>query len=236
MNKSIAIIPARGGSQRIPAKNISNFNGKPMIAWAIQAAQSSGCFDHIIVSTESEDIAQVARTYGAEVPFIRPAYLSDDHTGTGPVILHGIQWLLDRGEPIDWVCSIYATAPFLNGAELALGLKALKQSPDKNFAFGVTSFAFPIQRAIRRLADGGVEPFYPEYIPCRSQDLEPAWHDAGQFTWGRPDAFLRGDALFTNKSIAIPIPRHQAIDIDTPEDWDHAELMHQVWLQRERRI
>lgn len=236
MSQSVAIIPARGGSQRIPGKNIRPFNGLPMIAWSIRAARDSGCFDSIIVSTDSDDIARVAESYGAEVPFRRPAELSDAHTGTGPVVVHGIRWLLDQGQSPSWVCCIYATAPFLTGAELKIGLEALRGAPEKRFAFGVTSFAFPIQRAIRRLADGGVEPFYPEYIPCRSQDLEPAWHDAGQFSWGRPDAFLGGEALFAPHSIAIPLPRHQVLDIDTHEDWEHAELLHQVWLQRGQKV
>lgn len=231
MNGAIAIIPARGGSQRIPKKNIRNFNGLPLVAWSIQAARESGCFDRIIVSTDCDDIASIAREYGAETPFRRPASLSDAHTGTGAVIDHAVNWLRENDAWPDWVCCIYATAPFLLGEDLKMGLGALTAAPDKKFSFAVASFPFPIQRAIRRLEDGGTEPFFPEYIPCRSQDLEPAWHDAGQFTWARPENFTQGLPLFAHHSIALPLPRYRVLDIDTPEDWDHAELLHKAWLE-----
>lgn len=230
--ETIAIIPARGGSQRIPGKNIRVFNGLPMIAWSIRAALDSGCFDRVLVSTDSAEIAQVAREFGAETPFVRPDALSDAHTGTGPVMSHAVRWLQDAGVSLQWVCCLYATAPFLQPEDLQAGLKALQASPERYYAFAVTSFAFPIQRALRRFPNGGTEPFFPEYVPCRSQDLEPAWHDAGQFYWARPEAYLESIPLFSEQAIALPLPRHRVLDIDTPEDWEHAELLHQAWRQR----
>lgn len=232
MSQVVAIIPARGGSQRIPGKNIRTFNGLPMIAWSIRAALDSGVFDRVVVSTDSEEIALVAREFGAETPFVRPDELSDAHTGTGPVVNHAIRWLQNDGMSIKWVCCLYATAPFLQPEDLQSGLRVLKEAPDRYYAFSVTSFAFPIQRAIRRLPGGGAEPFFPEYIPCSSQDLEPAWHDAGQFYWGRAEAFLESVPLFSEHALALPLPRHRVLDIDTPEDWTHAELLHQVWRQQ----
>ena len=222
---NIAIIPARGGSKRIPKKNIKPFCGKPMIAWSIAAARESRCFDRVIVSTDDEKIAVVAQTAGAEIPFIRPAELADDHTGTGAVIRHGLKWVADQGERIDLACCIYATAPFVTATDLQQGMVRLQAAPEKKYAFSVTSFPFPIQRAIRLTADGGVEPFQPECMPMRSQDLEEAYHDAGQFYWGRPEAFLNGPSVFSPLSIPIILPRHRVQDIDTEEDWVRAELL-----------
>ena len=230
---NIAIIPARGGSKRIPKKNIKPFCGKPMIAWSIAAARESRCFDRVIVSTDDEEIAVVAQTAGAEIPFIRPAELADDHTGTGAVIRHALQWVADQGERIDLACCIYATAPFVTATDLQQGMVRLQAAPEKKYAFSVTSFPFPIQRAIRLTDDGGVEPFQPECMPMRSQDLEEAYHDAGQFYWGRPEAFLNGPSVFSPLSIPIILPRHRVQDIDTEEDWIRAELLFRA-LQMEQ--
>jgi pseudaminic acid cytidylyltransferase len=177
---------------------------------------------------DDPEIAEVARECGAQIPFIRPAELADDHTGTGAVMWHAVRWLQEHGEPLSYVCCIYATAPLLSAADLRDGLARLKAAPDKLFAFSVTSFPFPIQRAIRLTADGGVEPFQPECMPMRSQDLEPAYHDAGQFYWGRPEAFLQGAPMFARHSIPIILPRHRVQDIDTPEDWVRAEYLHRA--------
>ena len=230
---NIAIIPARGGSKRIPKKNIKPFCGKPMIAWSIAAARESRCFDRVIVSTDDEEIAVVAQTAGAAIPFIRPAELADDHTGTGAVIRHALQWVADQGERIDLACCIYATAPFVTATDLQQGMARLQAAPEKKYAFSVTSFPFPIQRAIRLTDDGGVEPFQPECMPMRSQDLEEAYHDAGQFYWGRPEAFLNGPSVFSPLSIPIILPRHRVQDIDTEEDWVRAEYLHRA-LQMEQ--
>ncbi|MYL23696.1 pseudaminic acid cytidylyltransferase [Halomonas alkaliantarctica] len=223
---TVAIIPARGGSKRIPRKNIKPFCGKPMIAWSIEAALASHCIDRVIVSTDDEEIAAVARKWGAETPFIRPASLSDDHTGTISVIAHGVQWLNDNDQAPEAVCCVYATAPFVQPDDLQRGLQALRQS-GADYAFSVTSYAFPIQRALRLTQSGRVAMFQPENFTIRSQDLEDAWHDAGQFYWGRADAWLTGQTLFSERAVPVILPRHRVQDIDTLEDWQRAE-----WLFR----
>ena len=226
----LAIIPARGGSKRIPHKNIKSFCGKPMIAWSIEAAQQSGCFDHIVVSTDDDVIAAVARTHGAEVPFARPAELSDDHTGTIPVIAHAIGWMGQHVAPVELACCVYATAPFVTAEDLQRGQRTLVES-GSDYAFSVTSYPFPIQRAIRITAARRVEMFNPEHFNTRSQDLEEAWHDAGQFYWGRVSAWLAGKPLFSHGSAPVPLPRHRVQDIDTPEDWERAEWMYSAIKQ-----
>lgn len=228
----LAIIPARGGSKRIPRKNIKPFCGKPMIAWSIEAALASGSFDRIIVSTDDAEIAAVARTHGAEVPFTRPSELSDDHTGTIPVIAHAIDWMNQHHGPIDLACCIYATAPFVTAADIQRGLHTLLEA-DSDYAFSVTSYAFPIQRAIRITADHRVEMFNAEHFNTRSQDLEEAWHDAGQFYWGRSAAWLVGTALFSRAAVPVPLPRYRVQDIDSPEDWIRAEYMFRAMHQAE---
>lgn len=220
----LAVIPARGGSKRIPRKNIKLFGGKPMIAWSIEAAIQSGCFERIVVSTDDNEIAEVARAHGADVPFVRPPELSDDHTGTIPVIAHAVQWQNDTGPAATQVCCIYATAPFVQAADLQRGLQVL-QSTGSDYAFSITSYAFPIQRAIRITADQRVDMFQPKHFNTRSQDLEEAWHDAGQFYWGQTHAWLAGKPLFSHGSAPVPLPRHRVQDIDTPEDWKRAEWL-----------
>lgn len=223
----MAVIPARGGSKRIPRKNIKLFCGKPMIAWSIEAALASDCFDRIIVTTDDEEIAEVARTFGAEVPFQRPPELSDDHTGTIPVIAHAIQWQQQNGQVPTEVCCIYATAPFIRAEDLQRGLQSLERC-DCDYAFAVTSFAFPIQRAIRVTELGRVEMFNPQYFNTRSQDLEDAYHDAGQFYWGHANAWLTGKPVFSVAAAPVILPRFRVQDIDTHEDWERAELMFRV--------
>lgn len=220
----LAVIPARGGSKRIPRKNILPFCGKPIIAWSIAAARESGCFDRVIVSTDDAEIAQVARDAGAEVPFVRPAELSDDHTGTIAVVRHAIEWQAAHGETPGLVCCIYATAPFLVGDDLRRGLDVLERS-GSDFAFSVTEYPFPIQRAIRIDAAGRVAMFDPEHFKTRSQDLEEAYHDAGQFYWGRATAWLEAETLFGPASAPVVLAPHRVQDIDTPDDWVRAEWM-----------
>lgn len=222
----IAIIPARGGSKRIPRKNIKDFCGKPMIAWSIEAALQSGCFDRVIVSTDDDEIAEVARQKGAEVPFMRPAELSDDHIGTIPVIKHAIETINSHGRHVKQACCLYATAPFVTAEDLRRGLAMLQES-DADYAFSVTSYAFPIQRALRITSEGGVEMFNPEHFTTRSQDLEEAYHDAGQFYWGIAEAWLQGKMIFSPTSLPVMLPRHRVQDIDTQEDLIRAE-----WLFR----
>ena len=220
----LAIIPARGGSKRIPRKNIKLFCAKPMIAWSIEAALQSGCFDQVIVSTDDQEIAEVARQYGATVPFMRPTELSDDHTSTVPVIQHAIEWVNAQGQPVEQACCMYATAPFVSAEDINRGLEIL-DATQSDYAFSVTSYAFPIQRAIRLNDEGRVQMFNPEYFNTRSQDLEEAFHDAGQFYWGTADAWLQGRMIFGTGSVPVPLPRHRVQDIDTPEDWVRAEWL-----------
>ncbi|WP_301361552.1 pseudaminic acid cytidylyltransferase [Stutzerimonas nitrititolerans] len=220
----LAIIPARGGSKRIPRKNIKPFCGKPMIAWSIEAALESGCFDRVIVSTDDGEIAEVARQYGAEVPFMRPLDLSDDHTGTIPVIRHAIETINSQDRAVEQACCLYATAPFIRAEDLMRGLEIL-QGSGSDYAFSVTSYAFPVQRAIRLTPEGRVEMFNPEHFNTRSQDLVEAYHDAGQFYWGRAKAWLQGQMIFSPASLPVMLPRHRVQDIDTPEDWVRAEWM-----------
>lgn len=229
----LAIIPARGGSKRIPRKNIKPFCGKPMIAWPIEAARSSGCFDRILVSTDDAEIATIATGLGAEVPFIRPPALSDDHTGTIPVIAHAIEWINRHVGQVELACCLYATAPFVQAHNLLGGLDVL-QTSQADYAFSVTSYAFPIQRAIRITPDARVAMFNPEHFNTRSQDLEEAFHDAGQFYWGRASAWLAGKPLFSNDSSPVHLPRHRVQDIDTPEDWQRAEWLFKAMLCSEQ--
>jgi len=220
----VAIIPARGGSKRIPRKNIREFCGKPMIAWSIEAALSSGCFDRVIVSTDDDEIAEVAKKYGAEVPFMRSPELSDDHTGTIPVIRHAVDWLNQHGVLVEYACCIYATAPFIAVEDIQRGFRLMQQQ-SSDYAFSVTSYAFPIQRAICITPTDRIAMFSPEHFNTRSQDLEEAWHDAGQFYWGTAEAWLQERALFSEQAIPVKLPRHRVQDIDTPEDWSRAEWM-----------
>lgn len=220
----IAIIPARGGSKRIPRKNIKPFCGKPMIAWSIDAARLSGCFDRIVVSTDDEEIAQVANHHGAEIPFMRPAALSDDHTGTTPVMAHAIDWVNQHIARVSHACCIYATAPFVQADDLRRAYAQLEQS-GADYVFSVTSYAFPIQRAIRITDQHRVEMFSPEHFQTRSQDLAEAFHDAGQFYWGRAEAWLAEQPLFSPAAAPFVLPRHRVQDIDTLEDWIRAEWL-----------
>ena len=221
------MIPARGGSKRIPRKNIKTFCGKPMMAWSIGAARTSNLFDHVIVSTDDDEVAATARQWGAEAPFMRPAELSDDYVGTGPVVKHAAEWVAQHlGRP-DLVCTIYATAPFVRAEDLLRGLETLLGS-GSDIAFTVTSFPFPIQRAIKITARGRVAMFQPEHYATRSQDLEPAYHDAGQFYWSTFDALVRQVPAFSDAAAPIILPRHRVQDIDTAEDWVRAEMLMKV--------
>ena len=221
----IAVIPARGGSKRIPRKNIKYFCGKPMIAWSIDVAKMSGLFDHIIVSTDDVEIVEVAKQWGAETPFMRPDELSNDYAGTTEVIAHATQWALDQGLDVDAVCCIYATAPFVQVEDLQRGLEAL-ESGDWAYAFTATDFAAPIFRAFKQSADGGIEMFFPEHFSTRSQDLPTALHDAGQFYWGRPSAWMEDKRIFDRHSVPVIIPRWRVQDIDDQDDWIRAEMIY----------
>ena len=227
----LAVIPARGGSKRIPRKNIKEFHGKPMIAWSIQAALNSSCIDEVWVSTDDEEIAAIAQTYGAKVPFIRPAHLSDDFSTTADVMQHAVQECQIQYQQLpDYVCCLYATAPFVQQQDLLQGFELI-QSKDLDYVFSATNYSFPIQRAIKIDSDGKVNMFSPEFFNTRSQDLEEAWHDAGQFYWGTAQAWLQKHTVFSPNSNIISLPSYRVQDIDTLSDWHRAEMIASLMLK-----
>jgi len=220
----LAVIPARGGSKRIPRKNIRDFCGRPMIAWPIEAALESGCFDRVVVSTDDAEIAAIARREGADVPFMRPAELADDHAPTRPVINHAITFVEGQSGDVETVCCIYPTTPFVDAQILRDALDRLQQS-GADFVFAAAGYAVPIQWAFRIVEDGSTEWFNSEHWLTRSQDLEPAYHDAGQFYWGKAEAFLADRDMVSRTSLPYVMPRARVHDIDTPEDWELAALV-----------
>ncbi len=228
-NKRIAIIPARGGSKRIPKKNIKEFCGQPIIAYSIKVALECDLFDHVIVSTDNEEIAEVAKKYGAEVPFERPAFLSDDLTGTDAVIKHALIWFNENKGKVDYACCLSATAPFMQTKYILKGWEVLLEKKVE-FVFSVTSFPFSVFRSLKINSDDTVEMYYPEYYDTRSQDLPEAYHDAGQFYWGQTDAFINDLSVFSDHSIPVILPRYLVQDIDTCEDWLNAELMYKAFM------
>lgn len=221
---NLAVIPARGGSKRIPRKNIKTFGGKPMIAWSIEAALESNCFEKVVVSTDDNEIARVAKAYGAEVPFFRPEELSDDYTGTSPVVRHAIDEMAKQGAKFENVCCIYATAPFMTSEFIQQGLESLKRT-GAPYVFSVCSYPYPIQRAVKVSENRTVSKFKERDFNVRSQDLEEAFHDAGQLYWGTTEAWMSKQSVFAGNSQALVLPRHRVQDIDTLEDWQRAELM-----------
>jgi pseudaminic acid cytidylyltransferase len=221
---AICVIPARGGSKRIPRKNIRPFHGIPMIGWSIAAARDCGLFDRIVVSTDDAEVSEIARGLGAEVPFLRPNNLANDHAGTVPVVTHAVE-ALDLDSDVA-VCCLYATAPFVKAADLEEGLRLLQAGA--TYAMAVTRFDYPIQRALRRGEDGAVSMIDPEQMQVRSQDLEPAWHDAGQFYWGLATTWASQIPVFDDRAHGVELPSSRVVDIDTLEDWDRAEALFQV--------
>jgi pseudaminic acid cytidylyltransferase len=227
---AIAIIPARGGSKRIPKKNIKDFYGKPLIAYSIEVALKSNLFDKVIVTTDDEEIAKVARAYGADVPFVRPKELSDDYTSATKAVEHAIEYIESQGKSYEYICMVYATAPLLDEEYLIDGYAKIKDSKDAVNAFSVTSMPFPIQRSFKITDNNRCEMFYPEHYYSRSQDLEEAYQDAGQFYWicRSRQRTLKENIIFSDKSIPIILPRHLVQDIDTLEDWIRAEYIYKA--------
>lgn len=224
MTTRVCIIPARGGSKRIPKKNIRLFHRKPMIAHSIAIAKESGLFDHIVVSTDDHEIAEISKKYGASVPFLRPACLSDDLTGTTPVIEHAAAELEHQGIEFEQVCCLYATAPFVLPKYLRKGADNLTKEGCQT-SFSVSTYAFPIQRSLM-ISGNGVVPMYPDKIASRSQDLEEAYHDAGQFYWWTKKSLKEQCGMFSPSSYPVMLPRYRVQDIDTVEDWEYAEVLY----------
>lgn len=221
----IAVIPARGGSKRIPRKNVLPFAGLPMIAHSLRAAHAASVFDRILVSSEDQEILETGRRYGGE-PLVRPAELADDHTGTIPVVRHATLWAEAQGWQVASVCCIYATAPFVRSEDIAEGARMLATDA-LDFVFSATTFAYPVFRGLLR--DGpGVRMIFPEHFTTRSQDLPEAIHDAGQFYWGTSRAWKEEERLFTRRAAPLMLPRHRVQDIDTQEDWQRAEILWKV--------
>ena len=220
---NIAIIPARGGSKRIPRKNIKEFCGKPMIAYAISVAKKSSLFERVVVSTDDEEIAEIARKWGAETPFVRPAQLANDYTETVPVIAHAIEACRDLGWNFSQVCCIYPGVPLIQIEDLSGALVTMNNSQE-NYCFSVTEYPSAIQRALKQLISGKMQPLYPEFELSRTQDLEKAFYDAGQFYWGKKQAWLTNSKIHTN-GVGYRIPNWRVVDIDTMDDWDRAERL-----------
>jgi pseudaminic acid cytidylyltransferase len=222
---NFAIIPARGGSKRIARKNLKPFCGQPIIAYSIAAAIESGLFSKVIVSTDDDEIAQIAVRLGATVPFLRPPELSGDLTPTLPVIKHAVESLEQLYGACELACCIYPTAPFVRTGDLRAGHESLIHNPELNFALSVTSFPFPIQRALKLGAHNRISMFQPEHESTRSQDLTPTFHDAGQFYWGTAHAWKTATGIYSSPASAVLLPRTRVQDIDTLEDWHHAEAL-----------
>ena len=224
---NVCIIPARGGSKRIPRKNIKEFCGRPMISYSITTAIKSGLFGKVVVSTDDEEIAETAQSFGAEIGELRPKNLSDDYVSTDDVMAYEAKKLMDKEPELDVLCCLYATAPFVREEFLVEGLKLFYQN-DWDFVFAATTFPSTIFRSFWKTSLGGVKMFWPEFYNSRSQDLPVAFHDAGQFYFGKPSSFIAKKPSFTEKSSFVEIPRYLVQDIDTPEDWIRAEAMYKT--------
>jgi pseudaminic acid cytidylyltransferase len=223
---NIAVIPARGGSQRLPRKNILPFAGKPMLAWAVQVARDSGLFDEVIVSTDDDEIAAVAKAHGASVPFRRPAELSDGQTTTVPVIAHAADWLAAQGVAPQSLCCIYPCVPLLQAEDLRAA-HALFVERQAHYVYPVLAFHSSPWRAMRRGDDGAMAFIHPEHELTRTQDLPTCYSDAGQFYWGRTAAW-QARLPMHSKGHGWVMPADRVVDIDTAEDWQRAEALYRA--------
>ncbi len=220
--KNIAIIPARGGSKRIPGKNIKDFLGKPIIAYSIEAALKSGLFDEVMVSTDAENIAEISKKWGANVPFLRSKENANDYAGIADVLIEVLNEYNNRNIEFKNVCCILATAPFIKADDLIDSYnKLIKSTYDA--VFPVVRYSFPIQRAMQFEGDR-IKMIWPENYTKRSQDLTPSFHDAGLFYWAKANVVLQQKRMWTNNTTAIEISEEKAQDIDTLEDWKIAEM------------
>ena len=222
-----AIVLARAGSKRIPGKNIRSFAGRPVIEYSIEAARAAEIFDRIIVSTDSNAIAEVATLAGAEVPFKRPKEHADDHATSADAVLHAIRWLNENDREVRFACAVYATAPLVSAESLRQGLRLLQESRVATVV-PVTTFAFPIQRAMEQDERGHLRMLWPEHETTRSNDLPETYHDAGQFYWLDAAAFLKSPRLYGKPMAPLVLPRHRVQDLDTLEDWEYAERLFEL--------
>jgi pseudaminic acid cytidylyltransferase len=222
---NICVIPARGGSKRIPRKNIKNFCGQPMIAYSIASALDSKLFDHVIVSTDDHEIAEISLKYGASVPFTRPESLSDDYSTSLDVVEHALSWVQKNIGGVKLVCTLYATAPFTNSKDLINAYEEILKHKNCQVVYPIVEFDFPIQRPIKLADNGSVEMFQPKHLLTRSQDLEKAYHDAGQFYWMKSEFIGSNTPIFSDIARTIKIPHYRVQDIDTNDDWIRAEFI-----------
>jgi pseudaminic acid cytidylyltransferase len=224
MNRNLAIILARGGSTRVPHKNLKPFCGLPMVAWPVKAAVESGLFESVVISTDDENIRNTAIEYGASAPFLRPTELSGDSVPSRAAEIHAIQELTRVSGEFSAVCSMTGTSAFIGTEDLHKGFAALN-SGTWDFAISVLEYPHPPQRALRVTSDQSLQMAHPEFASARTQDIEPRYHDAGQFYWGRPQSFLSGRSSLASRTVAVVLPRSRVVDIDTREDWALAEAI-----------
>jgi N-acylneuraminate cytidylyltransferase len=232
MNNCVSIITARGGSKRIPRKNIKNFLGSPIIKYSIDAALNAKCFDEVMVSTEDNEIADLAKFYGAKIPFMRTANTSNDFAATVDVILEVLTQYKLQGKEFKYCCCIYPTAPFITSEKLKIAYNKLIESGADSIV-PVVRFGFPIQRSIK-IEDGLVKMNWPEHLNSRSQDLPPAFHDCGQFYFFKVDSFLENKILFSGFTVPYEMPESEVQDIDNEEDWKIAELKYKLMISNDR--
>ncbi|MDP4013844.1 MAG: pseudaminic acid cytidylyltransferase [Candidatus Nanopelagicales bacterium] len=230
----MAIIPARGGSKRIPRKNIRMMSGRPLITWAVEAALASGVFDDVVVTTDDDEIASIAGDAGASIPFIRPPELSDDYTPTVPVIAHAVAALDQLGASYEFACCLYPAAIFLVPEDFAASLELLKRNPRHKYAATVTRYAAPVQEAMELGPDGTIRFLWPEHYGTRTQEFAERWHDAGQLYWGRREAWTEHHSIF-DLAVGYSLPPWRVQDIDDEDDWRRAEVMHTLFLMEQQR-
>lgn len=220
--KSICIIPARGGSKRIPRKNIKPFWGKPIMAYSIEAALKSGIFDDVMVSTDDEEFAEVANKYGASVPFLRSDATSNDYATTVDVLLEVIETYKQRGMEFDTICCLYSTAPFVTSERLKEAHSKLSDNVDA--CFTMVEYSYPIQRSLRINEVGQVEMKYPDYLKSRTQDLEKVYHDAGQFYFLKTKTLIEEKTVWCKHTVPLVLSELEVQDLDTLTDWQLAEM------------
>ena len=227
MSNCLAIIPARGGSKRIPGKNIKNFLGKPIIAYSIETALQSKLFNEVMVSTDSDEIAEIAKQYGAKVPFMRSSKNSDDHAST----MDALKEVLDvykatENKTFEYACCIYPTAPLIQSIKLEEGFKKITGKESFNSVFPIVAFGYPVLRGLEIDTNGLTKMVWPEYIHTRSQDLKPIFHDAGQWYWFKPKCI--SSSLFTEKTASVILREEEVQDIDNMVDWKLAEMKYKL--------
>lgn len=227
---NIAIIPARGGSKRIPKKNIKSFCGKPIIVYSIEVALASNLFDEVMVSTEDEEIAEISRKFGAKVPFMRSSKNADDYATTFEVLEEVLNKYAYLNKQFKFGCCIYPTAPFTSVTVLQQAYKKLTEQ-NFNTVFPIVKYAYTIWRSLK-LQNEKTTMWFPENLHARSQDLPPAYHDAGQFYWFNTEKLLKEKSMFTNNSGAVTIDELHAQDIDNMQDWHMAELKYKYLLRQ----